>query len=454
VRRALAVYAAALAVLAVLAGDTLLRPSANNHYVHMAQGWLDGRLALPGPPPGYPRAHDDWGRVTTLHLRSGEILRASPCRTRACEARRREARVDTWRTLQGDLRELPRGAIARREDAWYVTFPPAPALLMLPGVALLGLAFPDVLFTVLLAAAIPAVLVHLLDRLRGVDRGRGREHLWLAAAWTLASPACFVGAHGSVWFTAQIVGALALTLHLDAAWRARRPLLAGLLLGLAAAARPPIALALPFFLVEWWRAGRSLAALLRFALPLALIAGACMLLNWLRFADPFEFGHRFLDIRWQERIQELGAFSLAYLPRNLACMVWLWPHLTPAAPYARASIHGLGLLFGAPWLLLLPLASDPLPQRRALLGAALLVAVPALLYHNTGQLQFTYRFALDWLPLVLIAFGAGGGARSRLFPPLVVLAALIELHGAWWFHRAPGHLFVADPTWPFPPGTP
>ena len=69
VPRALAVFLAALAVLAVLAGDDLLRPSANNHYTHMASGWLKGQVALPGDPPGYPRAYDDWGRVHELELR-------------------------------------------------------------------------------------------------------------------------------------------------------------------------------------------------------------------------------------------------------------------------------------------------------------------------------------------------------------------------------------------------
>ena len=448
------VFAAAFAALAVIGGDALWRPSANNHYTHLAAGWLEGRLALPGPPPGYPRAHDDWGRVTTLELRDGGAVRGQPCVTPSCKGRRREAGVEVWRTTGGELREVRRGEVLRRADAWYVTFPPAPALLMLPGVLLLGLGFPDPLFTALLAALIPAALVGLLDRARGTAAGRGREHLWAAAAWTVGSPACFVGAHGSVWFTAQIVGALALTLYVGCAWEARRPALAGLLLGLAAASRPSMALALPFFVSEWWRAGRRPAALGAFALPLAAIAGACMALNWLRFDDPLEFGHRYLDVRWQERMQAIGTFALAYLPRNLACMLWLWPQVSASAPFVRVSIHGLGLAFAAPWLAALAGARDPLPQRRALLGSALLVAAPGLLYHNSGQLQFSYRFALDWLPLVVVALAAGGGARRRWFAPLVVIAALVELHGAWWFRRAPGRLFVADLWWPFAPGGP
>ena len=87
--RGLLVALAAFTVLAALAGPALLRPARNNHFTHMARGWLDGRLELDGDPPGYPRAHDDWGRVWTLTLADGSSLRGDPCRTAACEQLRR-----------------------------------------------------------------------------------------------------------------------------------------------------------------------------------------------------------------------------------------------------------------------------------------------------------------------------------------------------------------------------
>ena len=443
--RGLLVALAAFTALALLAGPALLRPSRNNHFTHMAQGWLEGRLELAANPPGYPRGHDDWGRVWTLTLADGDTLRGYPCRTAACEQRRRQG-VETWRRSTGGTLELGRGDIVRREARWYVTFPPGPALLMLPGVALWGLAFLDVLFTALAAALIPALLVRLLERVRGP--GHLREHLWAAAAWTLASPACFVAAHGSVWFTAQILGALFLILHLDAAWDARQPARAGLWLGLAVGCRVSLAFAVPFFLLEWWRHGHRPAALLRFLAPLATLGLAMAALNWLRFDDPLEFGHRYLDIRWQTRIQTFGMFSLHYLWRNLECLLWLTPQWSP---HLRWSIHGMGLLFATPWLLLLARARQRFPQRAGILVAALAVAAPALLYQNSGQRQFSYRFALDFLPILLVLLVVGGGARSRWFPALVIASAIVQLHGAWLFDRDPARLFVSDPWWPFAP---
>lgn len=446
--RALAVFLAAFVALAVLAGDDLLRASANNHYAHMAQGWLDGRLALAGDPPGYPRAYDDWGRVHTLELRDGTVLRGFPCRTQACAERRRRERIETFFTTDKRAHDVSLAQIAARRGTWYVTFPPGPALVILPGVALWGLGFPDVLFTALVGAAIPALLLGLFARVRP---GRPREHLAACAAWTLASPACFVAAHGSVWFTAQVLSAMFLVLHLGAAWSAERPARAGLWLGLAAACRPHLALAAIFFLLEWRREGKRWPALVRFAAPLAAIGAALAIFNYVRFGDPLEFGHRYLEIRWQERIQTFGEFSLHYLRRNLECLLWLWPQVRLAPLSVRWSIHGMGLLLGSPWLLCLLGAREPLPQRRGLWLAALAVAIPPLLYHNSGQLQFSYRFMLDFLPILLVLLVAGGGAARRAFVPLVVAAAALQVYGAWLFQRAPGQLFVADPWWPFAP---
>ena len=76
--------------------------------------------------------------------------------------------------------------------------------------------------------------------------------------------------------------------------------------------------------------------------------------------------------------------------------------------------------------------------------------MPSLLYQNSGQLQTTYRFAVDWLPLVALAIAFGGGARRRWFAPLVVAGMLFSAWSSWQFARAPGRLFVVDPMgWPF-----
>lgn len=461
--RSVAVYVAAFVVLAVLSGSQWKGASRDNHFVHMAQGWLHGELALEGRPPGYCDAKaraakkcsghrfDDWAVVTTLERADGSSVRGFPCRTHACADARRQTRVETWWILGGGWTDFAPGEIVRRTETWYVSFPPGPAVVFLPAVAAFGLRTPDVLLTLLLGALIPVVLVRMLDRERTVADGRGREHLWIAAAWTLASPAVLLAANGRVWFTGQIVGALALTLYLAASWRARQPVWAAIWLGLAIACRPINHLpAVVVFGFWWWHTGRDRGALVRFAAPLLVIGLSLAWFNWVRFDDPLEFGHRFLETRWQTRIQELGLFSASYVPRNLQCLLTLLPQWSAEAPHLRASIHGTALWIGSPYLLLAPLHRAAFEGRGALWVAALGSALPSLAYQNSGQMQFSYRFAVDWLPMVLLAMAFAGAASRRRFQVLVVVGALVQGYGAWEFGRAPGRLFVTDPMgWPF-----
>lgn len=460
--RLLWVLVIAFGGLGVLAGERIARPSRDDHFVRLAQGWLEGRMALPDKPPGWCspqdrarkrcRGHqfDDYAVLYDLELPDGTAARGYPCRTKACEAARRQGE-DVWWVVGEGWRSFPLRAVRRGHDTWWITFPPGPAVMMLPVVAVLGPSTPDVLLTCLLAALVPLVLVHMLDRERGTADGRGREHLWLAAAWAFGSPACLLGANGRVWFTAQICAALCLSLYLSCAWRARRPAWAGLWLGLAVACRPiNMAPAVIVFAAEWWREGRRPAAALRFLAPLVLVGLALAWHNWVRFESPFEFGHRYLEIRWQARMQEVGMFALEYLPRNLRCLMWLAPQVSEHAPYVRVSIHGMALWLSSPWVLALAAARDRFPQRWPLVISIVGMALPSLLYHNSGQIQPVYRFGADWLLLVVLLLAFGGAARRRWLPALVLVAVLVNAWGAFMFGRRPAELLVTDPMgWPF-----
>jgi hypothetical protein len=419
-------FAVGLVAFAAVAGSRLGRQSSDPHFVYLADAWLHGQIAI-DPPPA---RGDDWATLETVELRDGRTVRG-----------RRLATRKTFRIAGGG--EVPSSEIASsRGKTYHVSFPPAPALLMLPAAALRGRAGNDVWPTVLVAALCLPLCYATLRRLAaaGASPRRPAEDLWLTACLCFGTVFFFSAVQGRVWFTAHVVGVALALVYAWASIEARRPIIAGVALGLAALTRAPMAFMLPLFALEAWRiAGgdrrRLVALAIRFAVPVLVLAIAGALYNHVRFAEPGEFGHSYLAVRQQKQMETLGLFSYEYLGRNLAVAFTLLPSLSTAPPHVVISGHGLAMWLTTPVLLYLLWPRQRGPLHRALWLTVAAVAVPGLFYQNSGWLQFGYRFALDYLPFLVLLLAVGGRPQTRLFRALVVVAIAINLFGAITFAR-------------------
>ena len=314
---------------------------------------------------------------------------------------------------------------------WTVAFPPMPAILMLPFVAWAGTGFNDVAFTVLLGALNIALVYDLLPSLgRSVSPGfetSPRVRLALILLFGFGTVHWWVASVGQVWFTAQIVAVTFLLLALREAFARGRPILVAAWLALSALARPPVLLALPVFL--WLLSPANPPRRLALgAIPLALAGAFMAWYDWARFGNPFELGYRYMQIEHllEVTLQEHGPFSLAYLGQNLHYAFLDVPRLSARWPFVIMDGWGLSIFISSPALLLLFAA--PWRQKTAQASglAAGLVAVPSLLYYNSGYLQAGYRYALDFLPfLVILVALAARGRLTRLAATLVILSLLM-----------------------------
>ena len=439
----LLVYLVSASVYAAVLGDRILENSPDDHYAHLAAAWMDGRLHIEGDPPG----NNDW----------------------AC-----------YDTELEDLCPNNRWQFSDKERyRWYVSFPPLPAAVILPAVAIWGVDLADRLFWALLAGTGPLLLLLLLGRLRqlGLSDRRPWEDLVLTALFAFGTVFFFVAVQGTVWFAAHVVCVPLILLFLRFALGADRPLLAGLMLGLCFLTRPTTAALALFFALEaarrhqregaqpvdpeasWLRrAGRlirgiDLGPFVRagalFALPVLLCGAVMMGMNDARFGDPFEFGHTYLQIRWRPRIETWGLFNFHYFAKNLAVFTSSLPWLSAEAPYLKVSRHGLALWVTTPALFLVlwpkPLS---LAARRVvafLLAAAIPVALWNLCYQNSGWVQFGYRFALDYLPLLFLVIALGRRPFRVGFFLLFAWSVAINLFGALTFDRAWAY-YDNDPT--------
>ncbi len=332
---------------------------------------------------------------------------------------------------------------------WYVSFPPLPALLLMPLVAVGGLAVSDVAFSVVMGACAPTLVYVLLGRL---TEWRSDVNLWLSLLLGLGTPLWYCAAFGPVWYTAHVVAVVCLCLYALEVVGQNRPFLAGLWLGLGFLARAPVLFAFPPALLTGLKVHRSWRKAARFLLLFGLGLAPALVsqagYNWARFGTPLEFGYRWMNsptaLIWRQAAW--GQFSLHFLPENLYTLLVRPPYFSMAPFRITPDPWGMGLLWTSPALLL---ASRTLrytrhnPLQIGLWLSIILVLIPSLLYFNTGSFQFGYRFALDWLPLalMLVALGTGGqldwGGKA-----LIAWSVLMHLWGVLWMYpNFNGHLW-------------
>jgi hypothetical protein len=414
---ALAIYAVVTLVLLACATPQLLREhTPYNHFALLAEAWLRGQLDLGAPPPAYAQGND----------------------------------------------------FASYDGKWFVVFPPLPSVLLLPLVAMAGSAEAvcDGLLFLLLAGLAPAGLFLVFEKLRraGEVRRSELENVVLSGLFCFGSVYFFTSVQGTVWYAAHVVAAALAVLFLLFALDAERPLLAGLCLGLAFATRTPLLLAGVLFVSECLRTTRlgapsgpgllqryALGQLVKklglFALPLAIVIGLTLWHNAARFGDPFEVGYRYLNVAWAKRIEKWGLFDYHYLARNLGVVLSSLPWFPASGGPLQINGHGLALWLTTPMYLWLFSAKRLTLLARRVLVTAGLVALPTLLYQNTGWVQFGYRFSNDYAPLLFVALAISGPSLRGSFMFASAFAVIVNFFGALTFAR-PEHarFYFIDPT--------
>lgn len=480
-QRALLLWVLSATILALWAGPKRFSWSENDHFAHLARDLHAGRWTHDSNPPGYCdrqrkkagrckyHRFDDWAKGHRLILEPllADTLNlprefwATPCATTRCR-RDKDFGEHRWWVPGRGLTNLNPGAYRVDHSAWFISFPAGPSLWFLVSLWLGLPMIPDILLTWILAATIPASLDLAI---RGFFAHQDSPwSFWpslLALATLFATPMWSIAVQGQVWFLAQIsfCALLSAGLALFSSDRSSLRLLGSALWGWALWCRPSAALGVGLALLllvlgrfgnPRTRATSNVAPRQEFRSKIAVLIAPTLALaamaywNFTRLGDPFEFGHRFLQIRWQERIQNTGLFDTSYLSRNLQSFLWISPKFEFPP---RVSIHGIGWLWSTPWIFA---ASMQRRSHNTFLVCGLLILAPTLLYQNTGQLQVSYRFAVDALPFWVMALGATYTQPPRWLIVLMVTSTLIQGWLAWsWVHL--GHLFfVHTPRgWPF-----
>jgi len=371
---------------------------------------------------------------------------------------------------------------------WYVAFPPLPAILLLPIVAIFHLSYQS-LITLSFSIGMGVINIWLMRQvlLRFVQKQAPETQFvtvaWLLVFFAIGTELLYATMQGNVWYIAHVVATTFVLLYISETLGKQRAWLAGIFLGLASLSRSTTLFTFPFFLV-WTFAqakqampvgtdlsrpgsnpppkGRDKSVPTRnrpsqentsesvplrvpwlllarqwviFGSVLAVFLVGMLLYNYARFGSLLDFGYNNMHVDPLVRggLHKYRQFSIHFLRTNFRFMLLEPPKFLQKFPYVTFSPFGTSIFLTMPALFLAFLGFRRREQRWlavALLAACILPALLLLLYFNTGWYQFGYRFALDFLPFLFLLAALGMKERPTWGTKLlIILSVLINVWG-------------------------
>lgn len=349
----------------------------------------------------------------------------------------------------------------------YIVYPPMPAIVMMPFVAIWGLHFSDVLFTIVMSSLNLGILYLLLEQVRasGFTKRSSRDNIILAVLFYYGSINLWLSMNGQMWFTAQIMCFSFTLLALLVGFRGHY-VLGSVFVGCAFFCRATAIFGLLFLLYLAWQNVGAEHELERFAQSLwarrpdwsavpsrrllgpvmvgALTLVLFMLRNQAIFGNPFETGY---DILIHQRYPAVttGAFNISYIPSNIVANFFTFPKVSFNGAYDRHPAVDMlngGIAISAfvttPLFLLLFWKNRAFSMMRAALWLTLLLVVLAvLLFHAAGFYQFGARYLFDGYPFAFLLLAMDEMAIDWRFIALGILGIGVNVLGArqFWTHK-------------------
>jgi len=353
----------------------------------------------------------------------------------------------------------------------YIVYPPFPAVLLMPFVALFGLSTSDVFFTTVIAALNMPLLFLLLEQVRenGLTRRVWLENLCITLLLYYGSINLWLSLGGRMWFTAHIVCMTCTLLSLLLAFR-RHYTWSTVLLACAFFTRATALFGFVFLVYLIWQEGGMGHELERFlgslrsripdwssipwrrfvgpAVVVVLMAGLFMARNVAVFGSPLEAGYAVL-IHQRYSIVTTGPFCLCYVKSNIVANFFTFPLITfdftgpfggafDRHPFIDMLNHGdaVSVFVTTPLFLLLFWRNRKFSLTRAALWVTIgLIVIAVLLFHAAGWYQFGARYLYDGYAYAFLLLALNDVRVDWRFAALGILGMLINVLGASEFWR-------------------
>lgn len=327
-------------------------------------------------------------------------------------------------------------------NKYYLPYPPAPVLVLMPFV-IFGDGFPN---SILIAVLLTCLNIFLTYKIFQKLKIKDIYIPWLIYGFFFGTGYWYVllSAH-HVYGFAEVVSVTGILLLLNDLFGEKRAILMGIFLGMAFLSRQFtvfLAIFVIGYLVNYyfiqpihpdrrllWR--KSLLFLGSLGLSIILYC----LYNYVRFGNPMDTGYEHIAFlgALKERVDQHGVFNFHYVLYNLYSYLFKGFNIkftgNEFLHIKDVDLYGSAVLIASPFLV----ASFKTGWNRFLKRSAWIaigiIFTGLLFYHNNGKDQInTSRFALDFLPLMLVLASQGiQNIPPWLFKGMIIYSILLNV---------------------------
>ncbi|HDS45513.1 MAG TPA: hypothetical protein ENN68_05405 [Methanomicrobia archaeon] len=325
------------------------------------------------------------------------------------------------------------------DGRYYVVYPPLPAVLMMPLVALVGTGLNQTLVSIFIGS-LSVVLACVVARdVLGKDQ-KGAAPIWAAVLFGFGTIFWYLTSVGSAWYLAHVTAVFFLFLAIHEALTKRRPFVTGLLVGASYWCRLPTILTLAFFAVLIGLTYRRDSAqmpgqILKLVAGASVFVGLNMLYNYVRFGTPFDVGYWLIPGVVDEPWFNQGLFSLSYIHCNLETIFFARPVFTSEPPYVLPPWTGMAIWVTTP-AFIYALRSKRTEALTWASWLAILAVASVLFTRGCTGWGFGYRYAMDFYPFLFLLTVKGMGEQLRWHHrALILLSVLVNVWGVIWVNK-------------------
>ena len=340
-----------------------------------------------------------------------------------------------WVTIPGNYID----ALPFTDGHYYIIEAPLPAILLMPAVAIWGLAANQTILSFILCGVAVGAAWELGERYGLSDT----SNAWICAFFLAGTDLLWCAMLGDVWFIAHVSAACFTMLALAELAGKRRPWLVMLWAACAVESRFSLIVVVPVYAYllltdpetplqlapQWRRRAIGICAVL------APVAALWVWYNYARWGTWSDVGYTAWYHQDSAGMPAGSPFRFMYLPNQLWSFFVQWPQWQNTFPYVIPGMGGVALTWTSPALLLAFFARTPWRWTLALWAAALLAAAPNFVYYVNGYAQFGMRHALDFEPFLVALMMLAVRDRFRAWGyVLIAISAAAGLWGCWFWN--------------------